>query len=708
MFEKFKTLPRLTQAALVALASVATVNAQKPGTNQQRNAAGPDESGLARRQIDAVRRLDAPRIVERTVKAPLLRSGSAPVEDVVIISEEDISRGARLLYETNDASRAYAMPPNGCHIGCVHVHGAHSSLGMNRIDFGSWTFPFGPTGDSHSNLWWTIDATLSATPFATNAVLSAESGDIYAVPNLSRMWLAPGDGDERIVTWENFVRTADTNATESFQIVLKTNGDYETWSNEYGRAYARIDPDDYDGDGIPNWQDYSPTNSAAGVAGISGSLQASPVVMRRGDLGILTASFEPPASAGNAMATLSLTSGGDRVAIWTSTNRTELAVLPRTLSQGESVSFFIEGTNTSQIVGDVSFALDMSVDGDSLTLSRASTVVSVSWLTMTCPQSEGGMRPVLFPGEEDSAYSITNSLSPDQHLAVPFCNVATLSSNGFQVADFSVEMQLVLSPADLLPASGVEWEVASAYPSMSGSFSPAGILSAVFENPRQGGVYRFRARVGGSPWTAGTVVLPLAGASMDADFAADISTADGMAQQIEESFRITELSRPEQGKAWFYYNGMGDYRGRVDSSAARTIWQYNQVNDDTGFGAVATWHGVPVRMAKLSNFMVSYTALRAGVDWRYAWASTIFEGTLDDETAELSWNAGRTLAQSGSLSNVVETLVHDMWPVSHQKERRLWPNLEPADNRTNEVWEADYNFQYLPPGFILKANNTEN
>ena len=46
-------------------------------------------------------------------------------------------------------------------------------------------------------------------------------------------------------------------------------------------------------------------------------------------------------------------------------------------------------------------------------------------------------------------------------------------------------------------------------------------------------------------------------------------------------------------------NGMGDYLGRVDSVAKPTIWCCNQVNDYTGMGAVATWCGVSVRMAKV-------------------------------------------------------------------------------------------------------------
>ena len=43
------------------------------------------------------------------------------------------------------------------------------------------------------------------------------------------------------------------------------------------------------------------------------------------------------------------------------------------------------------------------------------------------------------------------------------------------------------------------------------------------------------------------------------------------------------------------------------------MWTYNKVNDISGQGAVATFYGVPTRMAKLGNFLAGYGTERLGI-----------------------------------------------------------------------------------------------
>jgi len=71
-----------------------------------------------------------------------------------------------------------------------------------------------------------------------------------------------------------------------------------------------------------------------------------------------------------------------------------------------------------------------------------------------------------------------------------------------------------------------------------------------------------------------------------------------------------ELTVGWDSGCWFVLHG--DYLGRPDNILSKTVWCYNAVNDYTGMGACATFGGLPVRVAKLSNFFVGYCSRRIG------------------------------------------------------------------------------------------------
>ena len=145
-------------------------------------------------------------------------------------------------------------------------------------------------------------------------------------------------------------------------------------------------------------------------------------------------------------------------------------------------------------------------------------------------------------------------------------------------------------------------------------------------------------------------------------------------------------------------DGMGDYLGRVDSVSKPTVWPYNQVNDETGMGAVATWRGLPLRMAKISNFLVGYTTKRIGV-WSVSRGLSQGIGTHNDESASMSWDAGVAVADGADFDSTTGSMVTNAWKVSDQKERRLWPNPSPADNHTTRSLIRDFNLNFISPGF---------
>lgn len=175
------------------------------------------------------------------------------------VSQEDIARGYRLDRVTTNVGHSASMPTNAFYLGNAHVRGAASGFGRNRLDFGDWSFPHGPDGASYTAVWWFNDGRIRMRPLDSAGEIATGARDVLAVQGLSRIWWAAGDSGERIVGWENVFPNSDTNESADLQIVLRQDGGFETWSNGVAHAYERIDPCDWDGDGLYNFIDPEPT-----------------------------------------------------------------------------------------------------------------------------------------------------------------------------------------------------------------------------------------------------------------------------------------------------------------------------------------------------------------------------------------------------------------------------------------------------------------
>ena len=92
---------------------------------------------------------------------------------------------------------------------------------------------------------------------ASNRVV-ASGVPMMAVPGVSRFWSAEEPDGGKILTWENFFLNRDTNTPVSAQLELMPSGDYIARSNLVERLYRRVNPDDWDDDGIPNDDDLDP------------------------------------------------------------------------------------------------------------------------------------------------------------------------------------------------------------------------------------------------------------------------------------------------------------------------------------------------------------------------------------------------------------------------------------------------------------------
>ena len=263
----FMAMPHFLKVALVSIAIVATVQAQKQN-------GGNGTQGLP----------TPPRLVP-----PVLSQ---------TVSDEEIARGYRFAYETNDIAHNYTMPANATYVGNAHIHGAASSFGRNLVDFGGWSFHFGPSNTRYSSAWWFIDGRIRFAPHdAGREISTGVSGSVLAMQGRSRIWHGPCDGGYAIC-WENVFLGGDTNAATNLQIVMRDNGWFETWSNEVGRVYKSINPYDWDDDGLDNTIDSAPKT-------YDGDCFGTGVEWLNANCGaILSASLDDPEACAVALSTL--------------------------------------------------------------------------------------------------------------------------------------------------------------------------------------------------------------------------------------------------------------------------------------------------------------------------------------------------------------------------------------------------------------------
>ena len=130
---------------------------------------------------------------------------------------------------------------------------------------------------------------------------------------------------------------------------------------------------------------------------------------------------------------------------------------------------------------------------------------------------------------------------------------------------------------------------------------------------------------------------------------------------------------------------------------------YNSISDDDlHFGAVATLYGAPVRIAKLSNFLVSYVTAALNVNEMFGEISRT-AGTEDDESAAMSWEAGALLATNGLFSAVVPQMATNMFLSSDGKVTTLWPNRHPTDNHLDSDLISNFDENFCSPIFIEES-----
>jgi hypothetical protein len=330
-------------------------------------------------------------------------------------------------------------------------------------------------------------------------------------------------------------------------------------------------------------------------------------------------------------------------------------------------------------------------------------VLKVESIDATSPKSGTSANPPPFPGHTPWPFDVTHSPTPDKHMVVFYKDVVDSS---FNVQDFDVTLK-----ANILPTSITADQLNEVWSKISGpasgSLNRTDTFEVKYQNPKLGGVYRFDFDLGlsGCTKSEANVVLPLAGADVDSIVSADIGRANTFATTVLARYSWFQRQRPANGRRWFINSGAGDYLGRPDNASTPTVWVYNQVNTSSSFGmgAVGTWKGKPVRVAKISNFMVGYAARKIGVNSVSAWISQVI-GTWNDSAASKSWDAGWDIAGGASYDTTVTALVADIWDDADDKNQKLWPNTSATGNYVvpNSFYDPDH--QFTSPGFLYMTS----
>ena len=663
---QIRKLPRAMQALFLIIAIIATVEAQKANTNGNNNASG-GTNGMLNAGAPFSLPNHGPQVSQQNGITAMMLHNALQLRlqnsGIPTLTTNDVINGYCVLTET--PSSAVELPTNAVPVGNWHVHGASSPFGANKTDFPGFPFPFGKNGMLSSYTWFFQDGKIRADLRDADTEINSGIGDVSAMQGESMLARSEGEDGEQTMWWWHFYALPNTNESVTAAITLYPDGCFALLTNGIWRTCAPVRPLD--------WL----------------RISAPSVIMRNGDTNIVSAVLSAPYNV-DALPTIECVEGANHVSIET--------INAQTLS--------VRGISTSDTLDDVKFAASVTVYGETFTATQSLTVASVKYLHVDSSVAATSPNPPPFAGETACPFSVTNSLAPDKHLIVPFCNVATLGDDGFSIANFTVYMNLELEPEGVFgyDLQG-EWELIEAIPQASGSLVSISPVDVEFRNPKKGGVYRFRGRVGGSPWTEANVVLPVCGAGVEDIFVSDLAMTHAIMTNLCAKYDRETRTSPMFGLKWFVRDGAGDYLGRPDNQQCQTTWRYNQVNDQSGLGAVATFYGYPTRLAKLNNMTVGFGSQLLGVsNFRQRLAQHI--GVANDATATMSWNCGTGLAAPGvNISSNCAACAKAMWNVADDKVKRLWPNNLPADNHDPYSPTVNYNFYFISPELIRRGQN---
>ena len=184
---------------------------------------------------------------------------------------EDIARGYRAESVATNAAPFAAMPPNAVEYARWSLRGGRET--WFPLDFGDFVFPLGTNSVSRMRV---LSGGMVETLPGLNGpgFICAAREHASLVPGVSFFWSAD-EGGSKVLRWESVFAERDGTGEYTAEMRLFPNGDFTTRSNEVETVYRRVNPDDWDDDGIHNERDLNPTICNGDFFGVGNALPAN-------------------------------------------------------------------------------------------------------------------------------------------------------------------------------------------------------------------------------------------------------------------------------------------------------------------------------------------------------------------------------------------------------------------------------------------------
>ena len=171
------------------------------------------------------------------------------------VSEVEISYGYRVEGVATNSDPFAALPSNAVEYARWSMHGGFAA--DFALDLGDFVFPIGTNRISRFGVL--SGGAVEPLPRGTFAAVYAAREYASLVPGVSRFWSADADDGAKVLRWDRVFANRDSTGEYTAEMRFFQNGDFTTRSNEVETAYRRVNPDDWDDDGIPNDEDVNPT-----------------------------------------------------------------------------------------------------------------------------------------------------------------------------------------------------------------------------------------------------------------------------------------------------------------------------------------------------------------------------------------------------------------------------------------------------------------
>ena len=182
------------------------------------------------------------------------------------VSDIDIERGFKLESVVTNAAYSYELASNAVRNAAWHLAGGHSAF--NRYNLG-WSFPLGENTYDHIIAFQ--EGSVFHNPRDEYPIFKLYDGVLSFIPGYSDFWTLIDD-QRGVFTWHNVVPYDKTNELVSVQLEIIKSGDFTIRSNELENVYRRINPDDWDNDGLANEVDNALKSYDGDFFGVASSL----------------------------------------------------------------------------------------------------------------------------------------------------------------------------------------------------------------------------------------------------------------------------------------------------------------------------------------------------------------------------------------------------------------------------------------------------